>query len=88
MAPSTPTDLLAHIQHWLGDSLERLYRFDEAEHAYRIAHDLREQLVAAQPNNVGFRRALAHLNEGFVIPTVRRSEDPTIYAQQGSCGFP
>jgi nitrate reductase beta subunit len=32
--------------------------------------------------------ALAHLNERFVIPTVRRSEDPSVYSQQGSCGFP
>ena len=32
--------------------------------------------------------ALAPLNERFVIPTVRRSEELSPYTQQGSCGFP
>ena len=31
--------------------------------------------------------ALAHLNERFVIPTIRRDENGSIYSQQGSCGF-
>jgi len=65
--PNEPEDpvLLSHIRHWLGKALEESGRLEEAEQQYRMAHELRTQLVDDQPRSgqsaSETRQSLAHI---------------------------